>query len=206
MKKIEALQILQKTNKNIFNTPDLRKLLGSASINTLNKQIAGLIAAGVLTRALKGFYYLTLHKPTGFQLANFFLQPSYISLESALNYYGILVQSPQQITSVTTKLTRTIESGGAFFSYAHLAQSYFSDYQMVDGFLIATPEKALVDAMFFTALGRGSLSIEELNYRPLLDKNKNIVIIETVKVKKIAARIENKAFKNYFKTTRYCRN
>lgn len=188
MKKIEAMQILQRTHKRIFHTSDLRKLFSIENINTLNKQVKGLIGAGVLARMIKGFYYLASSKPTDFELANVLYRPSYISLESALNYYGILVQSPQQITSVTTKLTRNIENAGKTFSYSHLIQKYFNGYQTVDGFLIATPEKALVDTMFFAALGKASFSVGELQLQSV-DKGK---------VKKIASRITNKAFKKYF--------
>ncbi|HEX9722251.1 MAG TPA: hypothetical protein VGA53_03215 [Candidatus Paceibacterota bacterium] len=192
MKKIEAIQILQKNHKRIFHTSDLGKLFSAENTNTLNKQIKGLIEAGVLTRIIKGFYYLTSNKPTDFELANILYRPSYISLESALNYYGILVQSPQQITSVTTKLTRTIENAGKVFSYSHLTQKYFNGYQTVDGFLIAIPEKALVDTMFFCALGKTSFPAGELHMQSI-DKGK---------ARGIADRIDNKVFKKYFASIR----
>lgn len=190
MKKIEAIQILQKSNRKLFSLSDIKKLLKTASDNTAYKQVAGLIEAGVLKRVSKGIYLLTSNKPTDFELANFLYKPSYVSLDSALNYYGILVQSPQQIISVTPNLTKKIEAGGKDFVYMHLNQKYYSDYQQVDGFLIATPEKALIDALFFVALGRGSLSTEEL----ILDSvNKN-------KLKDLAEKIDNRAFKKYFKS------
>ncbi len=188
MKKIEANQILQKSGKKIFSTSDLRNLFGVENANTLNKQIRGLISANVITRISKGYYYLASNKPSDFELANVLYRPSYISLDSALNYYGILVQTPQEITSVTTKLATVIEDGGKRFSYSHLDPKYFSDYQKLEGFLIATPEKALVDAMFFVALGRGSLSVEELNLESI---NKD-------KVSELASKISNRAFKKYF--------
>ena len=188
MKKIEASQILQKSGKRVFSASDLRNLFGVENANTLNKQIRGLIDAEVIVRVSKGCYYLASNKPSDFELANALCRPSYISLDSALNYYGILVQTPQEITSVTAKLAKVFEDGGKRFSYSHLDQKYFSDYQKSGGFLIAVPEKALVDAMFFTALGRGSLAIEELNLESI---NKQ-------KVRELASRISNRAFKKYF--------
>ena len=192
MKKIEANQILQKSGKKIFNTSDLRNLFSVENANTLNKQIRGLISATVITRISKGYYYLTSNKPSDFELANALYQPSYISLYSALNYYGILMQTPQEITSITTKLATMIEDGGRRFSYSHLDPKYFSDYQKSEGFLIAIPEKALIDAMFFVALGRGSLSIEELN----------LGAINRGKVNELASKISNRAFKKYFASTK----
>lgn len=190
MKKIEALQILQKTNKRIFNTPDLKKLFDIKNRDTINKQISGLIKAGVLSRIMKGFYYLANNRPLDFEFANILYRPSYISLYSALNFYGILVQTPQEITSVSPKLTSTKTCDGKTFSYAHLDKKYFTNYQLIDNFLIATPEKALVDTMFFVSLGKGSLSVEELDLSSLSKR----------KVKTLASAIKNKAFRRYFKT------
>lgn len=192
MKKIEAIQILQKSGKRLFSTTDLRNLFSVENSNTLNKQIRGLIDAEVIGRIIKGYYFLTSHEPADFELANLLYHPSYISLDSALNYYNVLIQTPQEVTSVTTKLATTIETRSKRFSYFHLDQQYFTDYQKLEEFLIATPEKALVDTLFFVALGRSSLSLEELNLESI---NKH-------KVRKLASKISNRAFKKYFASIR----
>jgi len=190
MKKLKALQTLQASGKKVFTSADLQKILQTKS-DTYSYVVAGkLVKEGVLERVSKGYYILTSNRPSDFEIANALYRPSYISLESALNYYGILVQSPQQITSVTTKRVTSIKNGGKTFSFVQITLKYFSDYQIVDNFLIATPEKALVDMMFTVALGRASLSIEELNLQSI-DKNK---------VNELASKIKNKAFKNYYKT------
>lgn len=187
MKQLKALQTLQASGKKIFMSGDLQKILQLNS-NTYAYILAKrLMTEGVLERAAKGYYILTSNRPSDFELANILYRPSYVSLESALNYYGILVQSPQRVTSISPKLTKNISSGGKYFSYMHLDQKYFTDYQSVEGFLIATPEKALVDSMFAMALGRSLLSIEELNLQS----------VDKEKVKEIASRNTNRAFKNY---------
>lgn len=190
MKKLKALQTLQASGKKVFTSADLQKILQTKS-DTYSYVVAGkLVKEGVLERVSKGYYILTSNRPSDFEIANALYRPSYVSLASALNYYGILVQSPQQITSVTTKRVATIQNSGKTFSFVQISPKYFTDYQVVDNFLIATPEKALVDMMFTVALGRASLSIEELNLQSI-DKNK---------VNELASRIKNKAFKNYYKT------
>ncbi|MBI5414255.1 hypothetical protein HZA38_01945 [Candidatus Peregrinibacteria bacterium] len=192
MKKIEAIQILQNSRKNLFSLSDLKKLMSIEEDNTAYHQAMGLIKAGVLERVVKGMYLLSSRVPSDFEVANCIYTPSYISLESALNYYGILIQTPQQILSITTNITKQIYTGRKCFSFRHLNAKYFTDYQKVDNFLIATPEKALIDSMFFVALGRGSLFLEEL----LLDK------IDVKRVKELASKIENTAFIKYFKTVK----
>ena len=190
MKQLKALQTLQASGKKVFTSVDLQKIL-QTSTDSYSYVLAGkLVKEGVLERVSKGYYILVSNRPSDFEVANILYHPSYVSLDSALNYYGILVQSPQQILSVTSKRATTVENSGKTYAYVHLDQKYFTDYQKIDDFLIASPEKALVDAMFFTALGRSSLSIEELNLQS----------VDTEKVKAIALKITNRAFKNYFKT------
>ncbi len=188
MKQLKALQTLHASGKKIFSSADLQKILQTTDSNYSHVQATRLVKEGVIERVIRGWYVLASNRPSDFELANVLYGPSYVSLDSALNFYGILVQSPQEIISATTGLARKIEAGGKHFSYVHLDQKYYSDYQKSGGFLIASPEKALVDAMFFVALGRGSLSVEELNLQS----------VDKKKVKEIASRIINKAFKNYF--------
>lgn len=187
MKQLHALQTLQASGKKIFRSGDLQKILRLNTITYAYILAKRLMTEGVLERVAKGYYILTSNRPSDFELANTLYRPSYVSLDSALNYYGILVQSPQRVTSISPKLTKNISSRGKFFSYMHLDQKYFTDYQTVEGFLIATPEKALVDSMFATALGRSSLPIEELHLQA----------VDKKKVKEIASRNTNRAFKNY---------
>jgi len=189
MKKLSALQTLQASGKEIFSSADLQKLLQTSTNNYANIFAGKLVNEGVLERVSKGYYILVSDKPSDFKVANILYRPSYISLESALSYYGIMIQSPQQVTSISTKRATIRENKGKTFSYVHLDQKYFTGYQRIEGFLIATPEKALVDTMFFVALGKASLSIEELN----------LELIDIGKVEAFASTIINRAFNKYFK-------
>ncbi len=187
MKTVEAVQVLQRSGKKLFTVSDLRKLLDIENDNTVYKQAGVLVQIGLLQRAMKGVYILSADKPSDFELANSLYHPSYVSLESALSYYGILIQSPRQVTSVTPQLTRSVKAMGKEFSFAHLDRKYYSHYHKVDGFLIATPEKAFVDACFFAALGRASLHLDEL----LLDD------LNQKEVKALAGDIAHPAVKKF---------
>lgn len=193
MRTVEAIQILQRSRKKLFTASDLRKLLHIENDNTAYKQARVLVQIGLLQRAMKGVYILSADKPSDFELANVLCRPSYVSLESALNYYGMLIQSPQQVTSVTPQLTRRVNAIGKEFSYAHLDQKYYSHYQKVDGFLIATPEKAFIDACFFAALGRSALHVEDL----LLDD------LNRKEVRALAAAIAHPAVKKFFTSLKW---
>ena len=193
MKLLKASQTLQASGKKLFSSADLQKILRVENSNYGHIQAARLVKDGVIERVKRGWYALSSNRPSDFELANALCSPSYISLDSALNFYGILVQSPREIVSVTPGPAKKFEAGGKHFMYVHLDRKYYGDYEKSDGFLIASPEKALIDTMFFVALGRGSLSVEELNLQS----------VDKVRVKQIAAKITNKAFKNYFASIKF---
>ena len=188
MNKFDAFQTLQRIKKSLFTTADLKKLFDVEQDNTLYKQIERLTSAGVLRRAMKGLYFLSSARPSDFEIANALYRPSYVSLESALNYYGILIQSPRQIVSVTSRMTKRLDAAQREFAFLHLDQKYFTGYHRVGKFLIATPEKALIDALFFSAIGRGSLSVQEL----VLDS------VDRNRVNTLAGGIANRAFRKSF--------
>ncbi|MBI4838790.1 MAG: hypothetical protein HY806_06540, partial [Nitrospirae bacterium] len=161
MKKIESLLTLQKSKRDIFSLNDLKKLLRIESDNTAYVQANRLTSDGILKRITKGVYCLKDSKPDDFETANFLCKPSDISLESALAFYGILLQAPQTITSVTPKRAKKIHAGNREFTYSHLNQKYYSGYIREQGFIISTPEKALIDTIFFAGYGRIVIHPEE---------------------------------------------
>lgn len=79
--------------------------------------------------------------------------PSYISLHTALAYYGIIPEAVVEITSVSTRKTIRFENPFATYSYQTIKPSMFWGYEpkpMRDGqtYMLATPEKALIDLLY----------------------------------------------------------
>ena len=105
------------------------------------------------------------------EIANRLYRPSYISFAYALSYYGIIPEMPYQITSATTKPTRMFTSNNKVFAYYTIQREAFTGFILKkEGnrvFLIAEPEKALVDFAYLAILGRGPsldrVSINSLN-------------------------------------------
>ncbi|MDR3695488.1 hypothetical protein [Mucilaginibacter sp.] len=126
-----------------------------------NDKISSLLNDGVLTGIKKGLYIagpmLKANKPEPFLMANQILGPSYISLDSALSYYGLIPERVYEITSVTVKASRKFVTEMGLFSYTHLLLPYYafgiqqqilSDEEYV---MIASPEKALFDKVITTS-------------------------------------------------------
>lgn len=112
---------------------------------------------GQLLRLKKGFYVLTksfIGKDYSPQIvANLLYGPSYISLESALSFYGLIPERVERFTNVTSQKNKTFETPIGDFTYRHLHRSLYplgvTIKKTMDDrfFLIATPEKALLDIL-----------------------------------------------------------
>jgi predicted transcriptional regulator of viral defense system len=131
---------------------------------------------GLLVRLRNGLYALKEMVPNEEVIANALYQPSYISLEYALSRYGIIPEMPYTITSVTPKITATFTARGKDFSYQKIKKNAFTGYvpeKVGDHTIfIATPEKALVDYLYFVSLGKRTLndrfSIGRLDHKKIM--------------------------------------
>jgi hypothetical protein len=100
-----------------------------------------------------------------FETANLLQVPSYVSLTTALGYYGITTQMQQNyIESISLKRTLSKEIKEITFRYSKLSEKFYSAFEKRDGFFIARPEKALLDAIYLMSLGRYALDIPALSF------------------------------------------
>ena len=169
--KAKAIKILYQKRITFFEVADADKIFGIKKRKTLYELLRRLERAGVINRIIKGKYYFSLKEFNDFELANFLINPSYISLESALSFYGILSQFPYSIVSVTPLKSKKINYQGKEYEFAHLDSKYFFGFVKKDKFLIATPEKALLDELYFVAKKLRKIHFEDLDLK-LIDKKK----------------------------------
>lgn len=144
-------------------------------------QVSRWVKDGKIIRIYKGLYVLAEpYRKSGlekFCIANVLRTPSYISLQSALAYYGIIPEYVPQITSVTTGRPQMIQSPLGWFDFRHINKKLFHGYKKVklaqeQNAFIAQPEKALLDLIYLTPAGEKKDFIEQLRLGNLdrLDK------------------------------------
>ncbi len=100
-------------------------------------------------------------------VANRIYMPSYISLHSALSFYGMIPEEVVQLTSVTTLKTAKFENAFGTFHYQNVKNSLYFGFEVLtmrDGhtFLLATPEKALLDLLYLYPFYKTVQDMEEL--------------------------------------------
>ena len=120
-------------------------------------KLSHLLKIGALIRVKKGLYVFgqrCARKSYSLMvLANMMYGPSYVSLEWACQYYGLIPENVTTVTSITTQRSRRHQTPLGLFTYDHQPMKVYpigvclaqvSDRQTA---LIATKEKALVDLL-----------------------------------------------------------
>jgi len=107
---------------------DASKIFGIEKIKTLYVLLQKLEKDGLINRVAKGKYHFSLKEYNEFELANFLVSPSYVLLESALSFYGILPQFPYTVTSVTPLKTKSLNYQEKECEYSHLKGNYLYLY------------------------------------------------------------------------------
>ena len=166
VKKLNPIQVREKLVEKdlLFFSPRDFQALFNVSKSATQKFIHQYTKKGLFLKVRNGLYVLKDRIPPYFLLANKTYEPSYISLETALSYYGLIPETVYSVTSITTKPTREFDVLGVSFDYFKIKSSVFCGYRLQRiqdsnySFLIAEPEKALADYLYFTALDKRSLN------------------------------------------------
>ena len=83
-------------------------------------------------------------------------KPSYISLRTALAFYGIIPEAANEITSVSSLKTITFENKLGAFSYKKIKPNLMFGYNAMENnglaFYMASPEKAILDLLYLEPL------------------------------------------------------
>lgn len=166
----QAIKILHQKGISLFTTADARKLFPLAKDNSLYKLLQRLEKNKVTERIIQGKYKSLFKETNDFELANFLVNPSYISLESALSFHGLLSQFPYSLTSITPLKSRKVTYKDKEYEFAHLEKKYFWGFIKKDNFLMASPEKALLDELYFLAKKLRTVHLEDLDLSPLNKK------------------------------------
>ena len=140
----------------IFKLEDVFKWFPKADRRTVIFQLSLWTRRGLLEHLKRGIYKIADYEiKDSFILANFLYSPSYISLETALNYYSIIPDVPFSVTSVSTKKTNTFRlKRYGQFNYVQIKPDLFFGFETIVpeknySYNIALPEKAVFDLLYF---------------------------------------------------------
>ena len=117
-------------------------------------------------------------------IANKIYSPSYVSLESALSYYGFIPEAVFQITSITSRKTHNIQTDISNFNYRSIHKRLFWGYSLNTKtsyrFFIADPEKTILDYLYLNPHLDDIKSLKELRFNQGIFNN----LLNVTKLKK----------------------
>jgi len=145
-------------------------LAGGVNPAFIRVQISRWRKSGKLIQLKRGVYLLAqryrkidVYTP---YIASLLKKPSYISLEKALEFHGLIPEKITVYTSVTTKRPAKFISKAGVFDYRHIKKSLFWGYESVSmnkqTAFAAFPEKALLDLIYLKKTGVSLAYLEEL--------------------------------------------
>ncbi len=155
-----------------MNIHQVRKLAGREEIDYAflmsalknyakpRQKISRWIKTKEIIRVKKGLYIFgpeIAQRPYSKELlANLISGPSTISLSYALSHYGLIPERVDTVTSITNNRNKQLETPIGLFTYQYLSDTrYQPGIQLVSfdndqSYLMAIPEKALCDYIYFT--------------------------------------------------------
>lgn len=145
----EAHAKIKLLKQSFFQTRDVMALLNLTS-TTASKILSRLTQQGHLLQLRRGLWALPekiepLMLPE--QLTAPF--PSYVSLQSALHYHGMIEQIPEIVYAVSLARTKTFSTRWVTVSIHHIPTTFYFGYvNTKNSVKIATPEKALLDFLY----------------------------------------------------------
>ncbi|MBU4313665.1 MAG: hypothetical protein KJ821_02585 [Actinobacteria bacterium] len=172
----KATKILYAKRVSLFSINDAKKVFNIEKDNTLYKLLQRLEKKDIIKRIENGKYLFSFIEVSDFEIANFLTSPSYISLESALSFYGILSQFPYTITSITSKKSKRVIYEDKEYEFNHIESKYLYGFFKKNNFLIASPEKALIDELYFIAKKLRIISLEELDLTNINKKHLKSIV------------------------------
>lgn len=126
--------------------------------------------------------------------------PSYISLHTALSIYGIIPEAVTQITCVTSNRTTSYSNSFGQFQYQTVKPELFFGYKQEllkrgGSYLIAEPEKAIVDLLYLYPQYNSAEAMRELRFdewwmHEQLNRDKLIAFAHQISKKALTKRIE----------------
>lgn len=145
-------------------------LAGNVDPKLIRIQLSRWVKAGKIYQLRRGLYSIAppyqRQQPHPFLVANHLQKASYVSLQSALSFYGLIPEVVNITTSVSTGRPERLDTPLGTFEFRHLKTELLFGYRMTElgerGALIATPEKALLDLIYLQPGGDSPAYLKEL--------------------------------------------
>jgi predicted transcriptional regulator of viral defense system len=127
---------------------------------------------GLIIKLRQGYYAFPEYKNSSdisLYIANKLYQPSYISLHTALSFYGIIPEMVPSMTSVSTLKTAAFKNPFGEYVYKRIKEDLFFGFDLKTlsnsrAMKLATPEKAILDLIYLYPFYNTIQEMQELRF------------------------------------------
>ncbi|MBN1995801.1 MAG: hypothetical protein JW953_24155 [Anaerolineae bacterium] len=161
-------------NEPVFETGLL--LAGEVNPTHIRRQLSRWTKAGRIYQLRRGLYALAPPfqkiKPHPYLVANRMVRGSYVSLQTALAHYNLIPEYVPVVISVTTRRPMRWDTPLGSFEFRHIKTDLLYSYRALEvgegqQAFVATPEKAILDLVYFQPGGDSRHYLRELRLQHL---------------------------------------
>lgn len=149
----QRLKTLIDSKKTVFTLGDFQSLWGEEDRRNVMMTARRMVKRELLLKLGKGYYAFNKDY-NRYELANTIISPSYVSLHSALLFWGVAFQREETVYSAAL-FNYEKELDGTLYSYHAMKKELFFDTRGVivkDYVSIASSERAILDSFYFGLL------------------------------------------------------
>jgi len=166
------LDLRAKLKVNIFTFLDVLKFFPEENTHNIRIQLSRFSQKGLVHNFKREWYCFDQKLVDPLEIGSMLYKPSYVSLETALNYFGIIPDIPQAVNLVTTTTTKKFKNVFGNFYYTKIKLSLFFGFTKVKSsvsesyFNLARKEKAILDYFYLrrlTSISDLRLNLEEVD-------------------------------------------
>jgi predicted transcriptional regulator of viral defense system len=166
---------LLNAKQNVFTLDDLGVLWGQTKRSDTTSSARDLAKKNVLTRIKRGIYAINGRNVHSLEIANKLIVPSYITGETALALAGLTFQYTGKIFSVALYNKRIDIEGREQFVYRQMKNDVLMNRSWIeskDGWLIASPERAMCDMIYLHKRSYPFEYFHNINWDKLIEASK----------------------------------
>jgi predicted transcriptional regulator of viral defense system len=157
----------QLNNFVVFDLQDIRKIEVDFDLRRLSEwQDSGYIK--IVRRGYYIFSDLEINEQVLFLIANNIYEPSYVSCEMALSFYGLIPEGVYSVTSISSKKTSKFKTLIAEFSYRKVKPELFFGYKLMtvgnQQYKIAEIEKTVLDYLYLNPQMQNEANFSEWRF------------------------------------------
>lgn len=159
-------------------------LAGNVDPKLIRIQLSRWVKTSKIYQLRRGLYSIAppyqKNTPHPFLVANHLQKASYVSLQSALSYFGLIPEVVNTITSVSTGRPERLETPLGTYEFRHVKTEFLFGYQKVEigkqSVFVATPEKALLDLIYLQPGGDSTAYLKELRLQNTEKLDKELLL------------------------------